>query len=681
MKKPLSETHPELAADWHPTLNLNLHPDEVSAGTHKKVWWLGKCGHEWITPVQYRSGPDATGCPFCSGQKLLIGFNDLATSAPEIAAQWHPTKNVDLLPSNVYKASLKRIWWLCEAGHEWEAVVSSRYHSNSGCPYCSGRKTVAGINDLATKNPTLAEQWSKFRNGQLRPEHFSEFSGKKVWWECIDGHEWQATISNRSSGSGCPFCSNKAVKQGFNDLESLRPPLVAEWHPALNRSLHPSQVTIGSQIKVWWLGKCGHEWQASVKTRAKGSGCPYCAKTRTLSGETDLISVYPELASELHPLKNLGLDATLLSSKNSKKVWWLGKCGHEWQARVQDRANGNKCPFCFGKAALAGLNDLTSLSPLLASEWNFTLNKDLKPTELRLGSTKKVWWIGGCGHEWQATPLSRSGKDKTGCPFCSGQRVLEGFNDLQSCHPHLASQWDFKKNEGLSPSQINKGSASRVWWLGECGHNWQASVQARVRGTNCPYCAGRSLLSGFNDLETLHPDLAKTWHPDKNLSLKPSMVSPGSHRKVWWLDEFGHEWEAALLNRKNGAQCPTCAPGGFDVNQPSTLYFIKHSKHQAFKVGVTNSLVKNNRISGFKKTGWTVVGTWDLDSGQKIIDIETAFFRWIRKDLQIPVYLEASSMKSMGGATETFSDSILSEQEVIDKLSELMNQNEEDLLR
>jgi hypothetical protein len=362
-------------------------------------------------------------------------------------------------------------------------------------------------------------------------------------------------------------------------------------------------------------------------------------------------------------------------------VWWLGKCGHEWQSSVQGRANGGDCPYCFGKETLSGFNDLATLAPKLAAEWNFKLNMDLKPSQLRLGSSKRVWWLGKCGHEWQAAPLSRSGKNKTGCPFCSGQKVLEGFNDLQSTYPVLAAQWDFKKNTELSPSQLNKGSDKKVWWLGECGHNWQASIRARVNGTNCPYCAGTSLLTGFNDLETLLPDLAKTWHPIKNLPLQPSTVSPGSHRKVWWLDEFGHEWEAALLNRKNGSQCPTCAPGGFDVNQPSTLYFIKNPTHQAFKIGVTNTLVKNNRISGFKKNGWVVVSSWSLDSGQKIIDIETTFFRWLRKDLKIPVYLDPVNMRSMGGATETFSDSFLSEQQVITKIVEILIQINEDSTR
>jgi len=681
MKKPLSETHTVLAAEWHPSLNLGLGPDKVLAGSHKKVWWLGKCGHEWQTALIYRSGPDATGCPYCSGQKLLVGFNDLAIASPDISAEWHPSKNAGLKPSDVYKASSKRIWWLCKENHEWEATVSSRYHMSSGCPYCSGRRVVVGVNDLASRYPALAQEWSTKRNGDLIPENFSVFSGKKIWWECTDGHEWKAVISNRSLGSGCPICSNKSVQQGVNDLQSLNPELAKEWNNDLNGNILPTQFTVGSDKRVWWTGKCNHEWQASIKTRSKGSGCPFCAKNRNLPGETDLVSIYPELALELHPMKNLGLDATLLSSKNIKKVWWLGKCGHEWQARVHDRANGSNCPFCFGKSALAGFNDLATLAPLLAAEWNFSLNKNLKPDEIRLGSAKKVWWLGKCGHEWQATPLSRSGKDKTGCPFCSGRRVLQGLNDLLSTNPLLAAQWDFNKNIGLTPSQINKGSDKKVWWLGECGHNWQASIKARVNGTNCPYCAGTSLLSGFNDLETLLPDLAKTWHPLKNLPLKPSMVSPGSHRKVWWLDEFGHEWEAALLNRKNGSQCPTCAPGGYDVNQPSTLYFIKNPKHQAFKVGVTNSLVKNNRIAGFKKSGWTVVATWDLDSGQEIIDIETAFFRWLRKDLKIPVYLEPATMKSMGGATETFSDSILTEQQVINKVVEIMQQKSEDLTR
>jgi hypothetical protein len=104
----------------------------------------------------------------------------------------------------------------------------------------------------------------------------SHKSNKKVWWLGKCGHEWEAIINNRSKGRGCPYCANKKVISGFNDLETQNPTLALEWHPTKNGSLTPKMVTANSGKKVWWLGKCGHEWETRVSHRSNGSGCPYC---------------------------------------------------------------------------------------------------------------------------------------------------------------------------------------------------------------------------------------------------------------------------------------------------------------------------------------------------------------------------------------------------------------------
>lgn len=132
----LATTRPQLAKEWHPTRNGDLKPKMVSLGSNKKVWWLGECGHEWEAQVTSRRNEEC-GCPYCSSHKVLEGFNDLATTHPDIAKEWHPTKNGDLKPNKVVSGSKTSVWWQCECGYEWEATVQSRAIRHTNCPCCS----------------------------------------------------------------------------------------------------------------------------------------------------------------------------------------------------------------------------------------------------------------------------------------------------------------------------------------------------------------------------------------------------------------------------------------------------------------------------------------------------------------------------------------------------------------
>ena len=120
------------------------------------------------------------------------------------------------------------------------------------------------------------------------------------------------------------------------------------------------------------------------------------------------------------------------------------------------------------------------------------------------------------------------------------------------------AEWNYEKNGDLNPLELTAFSNRKVWWKCEKGHEWEAKIQNRSNGTNCPYCSGKQVLKGFNDLATLYPEVAKEWHPTKNENLKPCDVAPQSHRKVWWKCEKGHEWQATIADRNAGRGCPIC---------------------------------------------------------------------------------------------------------------------------
>lgn len=266
--------------------------------------------------------------------------------------------------------------------------------------------------------------------------------------------------------------------------------LVAEWDYERNGGLSPDGASAGSTRKVWWRGKCGHEWQAVVFTRTRGHGCPFCSGVKILAGFNDLASTYPDVAKEWDLERNGTMTPSLVSAKTTRRFWWKCSHGHEWQASVASRTNGHGCPYCAGIKAISGVNDLATLFPSVASEWHPTKNGDLKPSDIKPFSNRKVWWRGKCGHEWQAVVCSRT-KRGNGCPYCSGHRVLAGFNDLSTTHPDIAMEWDYERNGDLRPDSVSKGCETFVWWrCAKCGFEWRTSPNIRTsQGTGCPKCA------------------------------------------------------------------------------------------------------------------------------------------------------------------------------------------------
>lgn len=214
--------------------------------------------------------------------RVVVGLNDLATTNPDVAAEWHPTKNGALTPRDVTSGSNLSVWWLGKCGHEWKTSIHSRVSKNAGCPYCRNLELLVGFNDLATKYPDLASEWHPEKNGELKPEYIRKNSNKHVWWLGTCGHEWDAIVYTRFKGAGCPYCANKKVLRGFNDLETTIPNLVKQWNYEKNVGLQPSEVMAGSSKKVWWRCGYGHEWESTVNNRSKGAGCPICSRLRKI---------------------------------------------------------------------------------------------------------------------------------------------------------------------------------------------------------------------------------------------------------------------------------------------------------------------------------------------------------------------------------------------------------------
>ena len=407
-------------------------------------------------------------------------------------------------------------------------------------------------NCLAAVNPKLANEVSP--DSEIKSTEVTTFSAKKLLWGCEKGHEWEATVANRSNGRGCPYCSSRKIILGFNDLVTLNPKLAKEVSP--NSKIKAIEATAFSHKKLLWRCSKGHEWKATVSNRSNGNGCPYCSNKKILLGFNDLTTVNPELAKEVSP--NSKIKATEVTASSFKKLFWRCDKGHEWEAMVANRSQGKGCPYCSNRKILPGFNDLTATSSELAKE--VSPNSKIEAIEVTAFSNKKMLWRCDKGHDWEARVFERS--RGSGCPYCSNRKLLPGFNDLATTNPELAKE--VSPNSKIKAEEVTTNSGKRLSWRCNKGHEWETTVDSRSRGNDCPYCSNRKILQGFNDLSTLNPELAKEVSPDSKI--KATEVTAFSNKKLLWICVRGHEWEATVDKRSQGRGCPKCSGSKMEEN-------------------------------------------------------------------------------------------------------------------
>lgn len=637
---------PELILDWDYD-NNDVLPSEVTWKSHWKVAWKCHiCGHQWQAIISNRSNLHR-GCPECGKIKLghskhissLLKNGSLIDNYPEIAKEWHPTKNGTLLPSEVAAGSTKKVWWLGECGHEYEATVGNRTNRKSGCPYCSGHKVIIGETDLQTKFPDIAEDWNYEKNGDLKSTDISASSSIRVWWKCKKcGYEWDSTVGNRTSlGRGCPECGkllqfvtyrkNRVSKVG--SLADTNPELAKEWHPTKN-SLTPYDVSAGCSDKVWWLlpyddpntGKhFDFEWEASIASRNSGIGCPFLAG-RCWTGYNDIVTTNPELLKHWDYSKNYVLPESLTKGGH-EKVWWICDFGHSFKSGVASQCKKFSCPVCnkekqtsFPEQAIfyyirqifpdAINGDRTALDGFEldifipsqnvgieydGSAWHKDIDKDVnkeyqcnqkgillirvreedcetyQSDSLLVYHYKYADWqaldaiireiCGYLSNETIDVSIERDTNDIEAMYFADKRN-----NSAAVTNPELLSLWHPTKNGALTLFQFNRGSEKKVWWLDSFGHEYRCQINQMTQGgEHCPYCLNHKLLVGFNDLESRFPEVASEWDYDKNGNTHPSEVRFNKGKYWFKCKTCGNEWQAYLQNRtreKNPTGCPKC---------------------------------------------------------------------------------------------------------------------------
>ena len=621
---------PELLAEWDYDKNnqIFLYPDKTTHGSKQKPWWKCSLGHTYEATVHHRL--EGKNCPYCANRKVFSGFNDLQTRYPEIAAEWHVSKNAPLLPTDIVGGSHKVVWWLCPQKHEYEMSVLSRTQGQK-CPVCAAKRVIKGMNDLATTHPHFLEEWCWEKNEQLllSPYSLTFGSTKKVWWRCKKcGYEWQVSPNNRRN-TGCPYCAGKVVVTGKNDLATLYPEIAKKWHPTLNRK-YPYEVAPFSHKKAWWVCEkdARHVFEAVVCHLTTGAViCPICAKQRIFPGINDLQTTHSDLMKEWDWERNnsANLYPNRLASGSAKKAYWICEKGHTWQASIASRACSQHCgcPTCakdlsasFPEKAIAFyLAKCFEIEENKKFAWLGQSELDIYIDSLKLGIEYdgKVWHTESAKDLskdalCQANGISLIRVREKGCPkYCSSSFKIERqsitpqclndvirkvFDYIKESHPLpeelqidvekdrelilasvlsskkknsvassiLINEWNYERNGDISPDTISLGTHQKMWWKCASGHEWKAAVHSRSGKdkVGCPYCSGKKILPGYNDLATLRPELAAEWS-SKNFPTTPSEVAKQSNKKFWWVcNQCGLEYETSPANRARGRQCPAC---------------------------------------------------------------------------------------------------------------------------
>ena len=485
--KSLQDLYPLIAKDWSYDKNCPLLPSDVNAHSDRRVWWTCQNGHEYQMSISKRTSR-GNGCHYCSGHKILTGYNDLATKNPELLNEWDYEKNKDILPTQISVNSHTKVWWKCKDGHEWQSSIANRNRGN-GCPQCGIISRVEKQmipedgRSLQELYPHIAAEWHPTKNDDVLPSQVSAYSNHYAWWRCDNGHEWRSKINNRSNGCNCPICDKGRktslpertvyyyIKKYFDDaiwsyhgdeldgleldifIPSIRTAIEYDggrWHIDSKKDMFKDELCTNLQISMIRIRE--------KKCPIYESDCKfYYLNSRKRKELEDII---------IDMLEGLGVKAPNVKIEAD-------------YANIQELLHHKKVK-----------NSLAEKYPMVAKEWHPTKNGNIKPENVSYGSNQKVWWLCDKNHEWCGVVGHRAKGGK--CPYCSNQKVLEGYNDLLTTNPTLASEWHPTKNGDLRPTQVMAGSNQKVWWLCSEGHEWIAMISSRNAGRGCRICGAKS---------------------------------------------------------------------------------------------------------------------------------------------------------------------------------------------
>lgn len=565
MEKNVFSEYPEIAKEWDYSKNIK-GPEEYAPHSNKTVWWICPIGHSYKRTIDKRTGC-SQGCPFCSGKRVLSGFNDLKTKEPELVKEWDFVNN-DITPDQVTPGSHKRVNWICHiCGNRWQAVINDRTSvKGRDCPVCAKEKRVKsyletrlkpGINDFVSQCPELINEWDYEKN-QISPEKITIGTNNKVWWLCHTcGNSWKASIHNRvTNKSGCPVCSRH---KSTSFPEQAIYYYISKVFPNTQngyKDIFPTQkMEIDIFIPELMIGieYDGIYWHSNENSSRKAKEKYQICRNNHIK----LIRV-SEIDMEMDNTSDIFIYRKEITDDG------LNKCIEELLSKIVSKyglsvdVNRDRAEIMSLYITVLREKSITIQYPDAVWEWDLDKNNGLSPDMVNANSQVTYWWKCKLGHSYKSTPANKLPYGY-GCPICSGHKLLTGFNDLQTKEPTIAAEWDYERNDPLIPSKVYFRAQRKAWWICPKGHSYQAKITSRtVNKTRCPICYGTATLEGYNDFFTTHPAMKLFWDYERNKNIEPTTLRVGSTKRVWWKCEKGHSWKKTVASQIETIKCPIC---------------------------------------------------------------------------------------------------------------------------
>ena len=562
--KSYGEEYPELVSKFADDVNECTLYDIILHNDAKETyfWNCDQCGEEFPATViaMVRALNTAShGCPYCSGKKVLRE-NSFAARHPEVMDEYDPRNEID--PYTVTEGSSKSGKWICrnDSTHRWTASFHSRAMGLGFCKIC--RDFYHGRTMFYEQYPELEARYDKTKNE--RPFHMLTLkSNDNVWWTCAKGHSFPQQVCHVADYGkvSCPYCENRLLLKGFNDLAKQRPDLLAFYDYEKNTK-KPDELLINSwDESTWWKCEEGHSFQCSVVRMTETTACPICTRKLVVRGINDADSAFPDLKFIWDYEKNTVMPYEI-SDCNRGMYYFKCEKGHSYQTRLETVVNHNfECLVCDGSIIQPGVNSLADSDSDLCLE--ISPNEERRPETLHKSMAISILWkCVDCGADYHYPVNERSIGDDS-CPFCNGRYTKLGVNSLIDTDPDLAKE--FSPNNDCSAERVNKNSDAFVRWIcPTCtGEYWARLSEREVGDDSCPYCSGRLPLAGYNTLETVIEDIDDVWD-DSNDRSYTEMLPTYTYYKNWKCQTCGGVYSKRILEyieaRKNGEEpCPYCA--------------------------------------------------------------------------------------------------------------------------
>lgn len=555
---PLSDEIKDIEDVWSP-MNKNGYTEYETDGIEKVRWICRKCGGSFYESikeyVQTLKTCGKVACPYCSNSRPLVGYNTLETVFDDIESRWSEHNKRSYQECTI--TSLYTATWICpKCGKEFDRNVAAyikgieRNEKEALCPECAYADRIERKGSPGDKIENIDEVWDG--SNEKNYNEYPADSFDTVMWKCPDcGGRFSMMIAyyilQLDIGRvPCPYCSGKEPLAGFNTIETVLPYAAEVWSDE-NEKSYTNYLPDSDEYAKWVCRKCHGTFKSPIDLyiRDAESGinrCPYCLNLEPKAGFNTL-EMYIDDIDEVWSPKNMLSYTHYIFNCDMSALFICKKChgtySYAVNRYVSERRKGlETCPYCQNKSVLAGYNSLDTVLDNIDDIWSNKNERDY--TEFTIYSAKKVIWkCPKCGGDFRRKISDYIRNFETGvenCPYCSGTKILAGYNSLDTVLDNIGDIWSSKNDR--SYTDFSSSSFETVEWkCPVCEGIFKQRICSYVtqveNGNNpCPYCNGKRALAGFNSLETVIDDLDDVWDKSNEKSYT-EVMSDSSYNAYW----------------------------------------------------------------------------------------------------------------------------------------------------